>query len=54
MDVLHKRITGLKNELDTLRQLHPNLLPSLERHYDVGLTYTSNAIEGNMLTLTEP
>lgn len=47
------RIAVLKARLDTQRPLHPGLLPSLQKYYDVELTYTSNAIEGNTLTLSE-
>ena len=47
------RIAVLKSRLDVQRPLHPGLLPSLQKYYDVELTYTSNAIEGNTLTLSE-
>ena len=53
MKDIERRIADLKTELDALRPLHPDLLSSLQRHYDVELTYTSNAIEGNTLTLRE-
>src|ERR1700743_2520789 len=42
-----------KAELDRLRPLSPNALGGLEHAYDLELTYTSNAIEGNMLTQIE-
>ena len=42
-----------KSELDRLRPLSTAALAQLQRHYDVELTYTSNAIEGNTLTLRE-
>jgi len=42
-----------KAELDHLRPLSSAALRQLQKHYDVELTYTSNAIEGNTLTLRE-
>src|ERR1700733_2830183 len=42
-----------KAELDRLRPLSTAALGQLQKHYDVELTYSSNAIEGNTLTLRE-
>jgi Fic family protein len=42
-----------KAQLDRLRPLSAAALAQLQKHYDVVLTYTSNAIEGNTLTLRE-
>src|SRR6202046_485391 len=42
-----------KAELERLRPLSTAALAQLQKHYDVELTYTSNAIEGNTLTLRE-
>ena len=42
-----------KAQLDRLRPLSGAALAQLQKHYDVELTYTSNAIEGNTLTLRE-
>ena len=42
-----------KARLDRLRPLSAAALAQLQKHYDVELTYTSNAIEGNTLTLRE-
>jgi Fic family protein len=47
------RIEQKKFELDRLRPLTGNALQSLQKYYDVELTYTSNAIEGNTLTYRE-
>ena len=47
------RIRAKKQKLDTLRPFSPEALAQLERWYDVELTYTSNAIEGNTLTRQE-
>jgi Fic family protein len=50
---LKDRIERSKAELDRLRPLSTVALAQLQKHYDVELTYTSNAIEGNTLTLRE-
>src|SRR3954454_7106578 len=42
-----------KARFDRLRPLSASALTQLQKHYDVDLTYTSNAIEGNTLTLRE-
>lgn len=47
------QITAKKAELDRLRPLSPKGLSNLEHVYDLELTYTSNAIEGNTLTAAE-
>jgi Fic family protein len=46
-------IAQKKARLDHLRPLAAPALAQLQKHYDVELTYTSNAIEGNTLTLRE-
>ncbi len=48
-----QNIDELKRQLDVLRPLHGEALKNLEDWYDVELTYTSNAIEGNTLTRSE-
>jgi Fic family protein len=52
-DTLVQRIAAKKAELDRLRSLAPHGLDNLNRSYDIELTYTSNAIEGNTLTAAE-
>ena len=42
-----------KDRLDQLRPLTGGALAQLQRYYDVELTFTSNAIEGNTLTHRE-
>lgn len=42
-----------KSKLDALRPVSQESLRALQKAYDVDLTYTSNAIEGNTLTLRE-
>ena len=53
LDALVARIADKKEQLDQLRPLSQAALAQLQMHYDVELTYTSNAIEGNTLTLRE-
>src|ERR1700745_2511393 len=53
MDDTLARIAAKKTELDRLRPLSAAALAQLRKSYDVELTYTSNAIEGNTLTLRE-
>lgn len=50
---MHEHIQAKKAQLDALRPLSPSALAQLEAWYDVELTYTSNAIEGNTLTRQE-
>jgi Fic family protein len=52
-DALADRITALRRRLAKLRPLTGVALAKLNAAYDVELTYTSNAIEGNTLTLRE-
>jgi Fic family protein len=53
IDALKRRIALKKAQLDELRPLRPEALEGLRHYYDVELTYTSNAIEGNTLTYRE-
>src|ERR1700758_4669151 len=53
LETLVASIEQKKAELDRLRPLSAAALAQLQKHYDVELTYTSNAIEGNTLTLRE-
>ena len=53
MHELLTSIAGLKVRLDLLRPLSPRALAGLEHYYDLELTYTSNAIEGNTLSAVE-
>jgi Fic family protein len=46
-------VENKKAQLDRLRPLSSAALRQLQKHYDVELTYTSNAIEGNTLSLRE-
>ncbi len=53
MDELLTSIAAKKEQLDAMRPVSREVLLALQKSYDVDLTYTSNAIEGNTLTLRE-
>ena len=53
MRTIDDQVAEKKAELDELRPLTRDGLAILARWYDVELTYTSNAIEGNTLTRSE-
>ena len=53
MNDLLNSIAAKKEQLDALRPVSRKALLALRKSYDVDLTYTSNAIEGNTLTLRE-
>ena len=48
-----QRCDELKKKLDVLRPFPEETLKSLREYYRVGLTYSSNALEGNSLTESE-
>jgi Fic family protein len=48
-----QKINILKAELDKLRPLRSEHVVALKDYFKIGLTYTSNALEGNSLTETE-
>src|ERR1700723_488476 len=50
---LRESIAAKKDRLDRLRPLPSEGLRNLEHYYNVEITYTSNAIEGNTLTGVE-
>jgi Fic family protein len=53
MDELLTSTAAKKERLDAMRPVSRAALLALQKAYDVDLTYTSNAIEGNTLTLRE-
>lgn len=53
MKELLKEIDKLQGEINTLRPLDKQLLDQQKEYFRIGLTYTSNALEGNSLTETE-
>lgn len=48
-----QRIAEKKARLDWLRPFSPEAFSNLEHYYDIEITYTSNAIEGNTLSAVE-
>lgn len=42
-----------KQKMDTLRPLSNDQAKAIKEHFKIGLTYSSNALEGNTLTLIE-
>jgi Fic family protein len=52
VDALLRAIAEKKRRLDALRPLSQDALRALQKSFDVDLTYTSNAIEGNTLTVS--
>ena len=53
LNELLKKIDETKSAIDKIRPLSENEIKELFSYYRVGLTYTSNALEGNTLTLNE-
>src|SRR4051812_5700261 len=53
MDEILTAIAAKRERLDKLRPLSEKALANLEHYYDIELTYTSNAIEGNTLSPVE-
>jgi Fic family protein len=53
MDSLRDAIVAKKRRLDSLRPLSTEAMNKLEHYYDLEITYTSNAIEGNTLSAVE-
>ena len=51
--MIYEKLTKLKKQLDTFRQLPAALARNLDEWFKVELTFTSNAIEGNTLTRRE-
>ena len=51
-DILNK-LSSLKSALDGYRPFSDHVVKQLKDYYRIGLTYTSNAIEGNTLTESE-
>lgn len=48
-----KEVDELQKEINEYRPLSRNALKQLKEYYRIGLTYSSNALEGNSLTETE-
>jgi Fic family protein len=52
-DIMLKKLDKLKRDLDAFRPFNQAILHNLEKWFEVELTYSSNAIEGNTLTRQE-
>ncbi|MDR2492136.1 MAG: hypothetical protein LBD25_01540 [Coriobacteriales bacterium] len=52
-DALLKRIDEYKAAIDSRRSLANEEQQELDSYFRIGLTYTSNALEGNTLTISE-
>ena len=50
---MFEKIDQNKTRIDALRPLQGNLLKQIRDYYKIGLTWSSNALEGNSLTETE-
>ncbi len=48
-----KNVDKIQKEINNYRPLGPHTVKQLKEYYRIGLTYSSNAIEGNSLTETE-
>ena len=53
IETLAGRIDELRRELAAMRPLPADVLATIRERFDLELTYTSNAIEGNTLSLRE-
>ncbi len=51
-DILQE-IDALQHEINSYRPLNAHLLKLVKEYYKIGLTYSSNALEGNSLTESE-
>ena len=50
---IFKKIDTMKSKIDAQRPLDSHMLKQLKEYFRIGMTYTSNALEGNSLTETE-
>ena len=53
LQALIQRIDEIKEWISNKRPLDPKEVKELDAYFRIGTTYTSNALEGNTLTLTE-
>ncbi len=51
-DIL-KKIDSIKTKIDAHRPLDSHMVKQLKEYFRIGMTYSSNALEGNSLTETE-
>jgi len=50
---IFKEVDDLQAEINQFRPLSSNMLKQIREYYKIGLTYSSNALEGNSLTESE-
>lgn len=50
---MFEKVDRYKAQIDTFRPFEGNSLKQIKDYYKIGLTYSSNALEGNSLTETE-
>ena len=50
---IFKEVDGLQAEINKFRPLSSNMLKQIREYYKIGLTYSSNALEGISLTESE-
>jgi Fic family protein len=53
INLLLEKIDKEKQIIDNIRPLSDSILKQLKEYYRIGLTYSSNALEGNSLTISE-
>ncbi len=53
MNEILREIDQLQKEINSYRPLLPDILKQIKGYFRIGLTYTSNALEGNSLTEIE-
>jgi Fic family protein len=53
MSNIYHEIDLLQKEINKYRPLSPGLLDQIKEYYKIGLTYSSNALEGNTLSESE-
>jgi len=49
----YTKIDNLKRQIDAIRPYEGETLKQLQAYFRIGLTYSSNALEGNTLTISE-
>ncbi len=50
---IYDKIDGLKAKIDATRPFEGGMLGEIQKYYRIGLTWSSNALEGNTLTVSE-
>lgn len=53
LEAILGEIDDNKQQLDAIRPLNEKNLKAFKEYYRIGLTYTSNALEGNSMTISE-